>query len=700
MARPSDEQPTVFSDEAARASRPPAGTEPEGPARSRRTRPAGPRATGPDRGPIADRTGIVFVHGIGTQGPAETFLDWSEPIVELLTDWRADQAERGAAGTGSATATSASQRIDDPVRRAEFAFNAASPPFLELTIPAHADAPETSWVITEAWWAADLRPPGLGRSIAYLDKRMRAVVSGIAAGYLRGSNLRFQERAQATDVIGAGPLPLDWRLVERLDAIQSRTLGSPIAGWAVGGLGVALLTVYDLIRRVPLPAIREFAAGRMIDSFLIDWFGDLPVLLDEPVQSANVRARLARSIRRLLDDGCDAIVVVAHSGGALVSFETLLDPAYADLPVDKLITLGQGLGLAWRLAEDEHVHEITPGSRLVGDLAAVRPDLRWIDFWASYDPAPAGPLPARDLDATGARKAGTEITTSTVAVATGDPLLRPWLVQAPVALPGEQPPAPPPGTIAIESRPVTNEMNVLTDHGGYWANPEGFLVPLVRHIDAARGDASASRFYRDRADRTRRIVWRRERVAVLAAWGWLCSLGAIATSIGMIGLQLVGDARLARAGDLVVAVWDRIPGHEIVSGPVVAVGTVIGAVLEWLQVGPFAEWLASLGPVTIGLALTVALFYAMAKVGTARWHDWDRRERRATHTEIPTEPDRSAAGGQALLLLGGLFGVWAASFGSVPATAICLALGAIAGGMAWARHAFRTSRPDAGTTPT
>ena len=69
----------------------------------------------------------------------------------------------------------------------------------------------------------------------------------------------------------------------------------------------------------------------MIDSFLIDWFGDLPVLLDEPVQSANVRARLARSIQRLTDDDCDAIVVVAHSGGALVSFETLLDPAYRRL---------------------------------------------------------------------------------------------------------------------------------------------------------------------------------------------------------------------------------------------------------------------------------------------------------------------------------------------------------------------------------
>ena len=677
MARPRDDQPTVFSDEAARSM---ARAAPEAAAEARTA-----VADTPDAGPIASRTGIVFVHGIGTQGPAETFLDWSEPIVELLTDWQADQAEQ-AARAGRPVGP----RIDDPVRRAEFAFNAASPPFLEVSIPSYADAPETTWVFTEAWWAADLRPPDLGQTIDYLSRRMRSVVSDITAGYYRGRNERFQERAQATDVIGSGPLPLDWRLVEQLDLIQSRTLGSPAVGWTVGGGGVVVLTAYDLIRRIPLPALRDLAVRRMVDSFLIDWFGDLPVLLDEPVQAANVRARLARSIQRLVDDGCDAIVVVAHSGGALVAFETLLDPAYVDLPVHKLITLGQGLGLAWRLAADPDVHEITPGSRLVGDLAAVRPSLRWVDFWASYDPAPAGPLPARELEATKTAAAAKATTTTAMPVATGDPRARPWLVQAPVALPGEPPPASPAGTITIESRPVTNEMNVLTDHGAYWANPEGFLVPLVRHLDAARGDASASRFFRDRADRTRRIVWRRERVATLAAWGWICSVASIVTSLGLVALQLTGDARLGRAGDLVVAVWDRIPGHEIVSGPVVGIGTVIGAVLDWLTLDGLAHWLATLGPVLVGLGLSVSLFYALVKVGTSRWHEWDRRERRATHTEVPTEPDRSAAGGQALLLLGGVFGLMAASFGAISATIVTIALGAIAGGIAWSSHAFRT----------
>src|SRR5262245_26607125 len=149
MGRPSDAQPTVFSDEAIR-----------GVAASVAAPAQGPTADSepcPEAGlgdPIATRTGVVFVHGIGTQGPSETFLDWSEPIIELLTDWKTDQHDR-AARAGHPL----SPRIDDPVRRAEFAFNAASPPFLEVSIPEHADAPATTWVFTEAWWASDLRPP-------------------------------------------------------------------------------------------------------------------------------------------------------------------------------------------------------------------------------------------------------------------------------------------------------------------------------------------------------------------------------------------------------------------------------------------------------------------------------------------------------------------------------------------------------------
>ena len=652
MQRRGDDQPTVFTDAAIAA-------QTHTPTQTPSTKMEA-SAAAPPRG-IARRTGVVFVHGIGTQAPSETFLDWSGAIVELLTDWRASEAAVDLSHPG--------ERIDDPVWRAEFTFNAASPPYLELAIPEHAEVPATTWVITEAWWASDLRPPDLGMTIDYLRRRIATVVSGIADGYR--DRIAAARRARDGDRCDrrTAAARLACRGGARQDPVEDvRCAPDRLARRRDGGHRPRRLRPSAT---GPIPVVRDFAVRKMIDSFIVDWFGDLPVLLDEPVQSANVRARLARSIQRLVDDGCDAIVVVAHSGGALVSFETLLDPAYAHLQVDKLVTLGQGLGLSWRLAADPDVREITPGSRVVGDLAEIRPGLRWVDVWASFDPAPAGPIPARP----------------------------PWLLPAPVALPGEPPPTPPPGTILVESRPVTNEMNVLTDHGGYWANPEGFVIPLVRHIDAALGDAGASRFYRDRTDRTLRIVWRRQRVSALAAWGWLCSLAAIGTALALVVVQVAGKPRLSNAGDLVVAVWDRVPGHEIISAPVAAFEAVVGALLEFVGLGALADTLASIGPVLLGLALTVGLFYALARIGIGRWHDWDRRERRAMHPETPQLPDRSKAGAQAMLLLGGLLALVFAAFGWAPAAAIAIVLGTAAGLIVWARRPFasdgRPLRPPA-----
>jgi hypothetical protein len=659
---------------------------------------------------IARRTGVVFVHGIGNQQPSETFLDWSGPIVELLAEWRRDQeAQKTAANqTGDV--------ITDPVRRGAFSFNAASPPFLEIAVPGHAGIPETTWVVTEAWWAADLRAPDLGRTIGYLRSRIRPIVSGISAGY-RGRNDNLVDMAREQGVIGPGEPPVAWKAIDLLDQLQAKVFGARPIGWAIGVAGTGLLAGYDLLRRVPIGPVRDFAARKMIDSFLVDWFGDLPVLIDDAVQAANVRARLAGSIRGLREQGCDAIVIVAHSGGALVSFETLLDPVYLgpEYRVDKLVTLGQGLGLAWRLAADPRVRDIAPGHRLVGNLARARPDLRWVDFWASFDPAPAGPLPTRGgiAPAAGTERGGRPPAAAVVETGEGQ-TGESWLVRTDVGATTEvrqtaaaqvaaantaragggagavgAGPSGPGPHIEVESRPVTNEMNVMTDHGGYWANDEGFLVPLVRHIDAALGGADASRFYRDREPRTRRIIWRRQRVSALAAWDWLCSMAAIVsvTALG-IGAIVAGDRRLADAGNGVANAWDYVPGEEIVSGTVDGIGGLVRSLAGALGREEAVDRLASLGPSLLGVILVVGLFLALAKVGNWRWHDWDRRERILFRPERPTPPDRRRTAAQAIALLGGLVSLTIAIWTGVEAWAFAAwAAGAILGLLRWASSA-------------
>jgi hypothetical protein len=573
---------------------------------------APPSAAVPD--PVPASVGIVFVHGIGSQGPAETFLDWSRPIVDLLRAWRAGEGHPG-----------------DPVVRAQFSFSPAGPPILELAIPPAADLPAGRWLVTEAWWAADLRAPALTTVVAYLRTRLGRVIAGIADGYRR-REATWRDRR----LTGGGIETARWAWIDRLDSLQARAFGLGLLVAPLTLVGSLVLAAYGLLRKIPIGPIQDFAELRIIDSFLVDWFGDLPVLLDDPVQVANVRARVADAIDRLRLEGADAIVLVAHSGGALVSFETLLDPAYLDRPVDKLITLGQGLSLGWRLESDPiaPASPPPPGDRLLGDLAAVRPNLRWVDVWASYDPAPAGPL--RPIE--------------------GVPLevLDPPLADA--ALAAHRPPGAP---LVVESRAVTNRMNVLDDHGSYWDNDEGFLVPLVRHLDAARGPAGAARFYRDPDLRADRIERRRERVAVLAAWDWLCSLNA-ALALAILGiLEIAGrSTALAGAGNGVAGLLAVVPGHEVLTGPVDAFGRLAGGVGDSVGAGGLLDVVGRLGPPLLGAALVVALFWVLAAGGNRRWDAWDRQERAAGRPESPVFPSRRSAAGEALALGGGLVGLW------------------------------------------
>jgi hypothetical protein len=564
----------------------------------------------------------VFVHGIGTQGPAETFLDWSRPIVELLRAWRAGAGEPG-----------------DPVVRASFDFSPTTAPLLELDVPAEAGLPSSRWLVTEAWWAADLRAPSLATVTSYLRTRLGTVVRGITSGYGTRESMWGVRRRQG----GGGAQPGRWAWIDALDRLQARAFSLGILVGPLSAVGSLVLAFYSLLRRIPVGPIRDFAEFRIIDSFLVDWFGDLPVLLGDPVQVANVRARVAGAIDRLRAAGADAIVLVAHSGGAIVAFETLLDPAYVDRPVDKLVTLGQGLSLGWRLESDPDAPDPAPppGDRLLGDLAAVRPSLRWVDVWASYDPAPAGPIrpvagvPLEVVDA-------------------------PEVEATMTRRPGSRGPAP----LVVESRPVTNRMSVLDDHGSYWQNDEGFLVPLVRHIDAARGPASASRFYRDAPLRADRIERRRERVAVLAAWDWLVAVAAAASVAVLAIAALAGRTTLADAGDGVAGVFGILPGHEIVSGPVEAYGRIVGALAGAARGGSLADAAGRLGPPFLGALLVATLFLVLAVFGNGRWDAWDRHERLAQRPEVPVFPCRRPAAGEATALVGGLIALVLATAGA------------------------------------
>jgi hypothetical protein len=533
-------------------------------------------AAGPRNDP--NRIGVVFVHGIGTQPACETFLDWSGSIVRVLSDWRV-QHDFG----------------EDPVLRCEYDLSGARLPILELDIPEYEGHPAQSWVLTEAWWAATTRSPGLGSMTTYVRRALPRIMAGIRQSYRIRAAAWADQRdaarayANATDtyqhsglVLGAVPSRRnDW--VNVLDWIQKEL--TILAFGPALVLGTVVLWIYAPFRAIPIQPIKNMAALKSADNFLTRWFGELPDITNDPVQSANVRSRLAAAIRGLQAEGCGRIVVVAHSGGAIVSFTTLSDPAFLEIKVDKLITLGEGLALAWRI--EGAAKGLPAGSRLLGDLSELRPDLRWADFWSTYDPAPAGPL------------------------------------------------APPPGArLADRSHSTINRMSILEDHGSYWDNDEEFLVPLIQNIDAAAGGPEESRFFRDMSLVTVRQAWRRRRVAVLALWRWIATLGAgvpiaVTTVTALLGAAGVagfaGRPGPGRLGADFASRWATVPGHEIIAGPLDGLAKV-------------ANWpgaLPAVGEWTIGAAIIAAAFLILARIGVGRWAAWDLRERAAARSRVP-----------------------------------------------------------------
>ena len=154
-------------------------------------------------------------------------------------------------------------------------------------------------------------------------------------------------------------------------------------------LAAIILTLYALTRAIiaviPIQSVKDAAILRIFDEFLIGWFGDVRILLYDPAQSANVRAGLADAVRRLRKT-CSRVVVVAHSGGVMVSYLTLTDPALTDVQVDKLITFGEGWNLALRLTDDDGAWRIDP-ARPPGGPA--KPALARLPVRATFTPAGA-----------------------------------------------------------------------------------------------------------------------------------------------------------------------------------------------------------------------------------------------------------------------------------------------------------------------
>jgi pimeloyl-ACP methyl ester carboxylesterase len=433
-----------------------------------------------------------------------------------------------------------------------------------------------------------------------------------------------------------------WRITDFLDSVWQQ----PVVRAFLAGMGTAAaltaLGIYSALHAIPIGAIRKRVEIAMADMFIVDWFGDLPVILDDQSQSAAIRTRLVERVQWLHERGCEDVVLVAHSGGTIVSFATLLRYKSDAFKVAKLVTLGEAIKLGWQL-EDES-KDWVPGNTVRGNVKLNHPDLKWVDIWASYDPAPSGELVQKD--------------DSTPLIAVERFSDRPDDTR-----------------IHVESRPVTNFMHLGLDHGGYFANDEGFLIPLIRHIDDPTGDGSTSRFYADSLGRTVRTERRRRRVALLLAWRWTgLAFGIVAVIVAALRTSL------SEAGDAVAGVFGLLPGHELVSGTIDGVGNAVAVLFNSIGLTAIPEALAAAGPVILGALIPIAAVFLIYGRGVNSWMAHDALERTRIRHENFGPPGHPSARGEAVLLVGGLLAVVLAAFVvRLELLVLWLALAAVAG---------------------
>ena len=592
------------------------------------------------------RTGVVWVHGIGTQKPGDSLFDWTRPILDTFAEWRRDHDDHhpdDVVGENPVTAAS----VSDPDNR-----------WIAVDIPAFKRRPRAEWLFTEAYWAGDVRPPSFSASAAYLLGHLRMIIRGIATGYgLREPARKVRLEQLVRDHPGdprLAELKLAmrgrWRVTDALDAFWQNPVVRFLLMIVATPTAILALAVYAFLHAVPIPAISSRDRIAAADTFIVDWFADLAVILDDQSQSAAVRTRLLERVNWLKRNGCDDIVLLAHSGGTIVSYATLLRYPESEFAVAKLVTFGEAIKLGWHL--EEEVGDWRDGNSVRGNLKDRHPQLRWVDVWASYDPAPSGPMHEED----------------------GCPLIA---VDKLSAVPTGK-------VIEVESRPVTNFMHLALDHGGYWSNDEGFIIPVIRHIDDARGNGDGARFFGDPLDRTLRTERRRRRVALLLAWRWT-ALAAVVLSLGGLIVSDITDA--AATGGWVATAFGFLPGHEIVSGTIDGVGKVVGVILSAVGLGGFVGAVTEAGASILGGLVPLAAVWIIFSRGNGSWNAHDELERRAIRSEHMGASGLASAHSEAALLVGGLVAVVIAStcgaagpvIGSVavPAVVICLVVTAI-----------------------
>ena len=431
-------------------------------------------------------TGVVIIHGIGDEKRNETLQE----ALNALTHWFNHTVglalrPEGPGRVWLRTALTIDDDPDAPASRATLELAAPS----ALTAASGGD-PVLRLELREVWWAQSFGVPSL-RSVfrwarVQFREELRSILlpMGLHVGPVRAayrSPAREIRQAATYRPFTAGkreptparaPAPPPIEEAKAASSIEPRRVAIVVALWCYGivqyvwklvqwllltPLIYCLLALVSLVRAIAIfPFIRNTLLGwlsSLVEYVSLHWIAPLQVYLLDYTRAASIRQVFEREVQVFLDDErCDRLVVLAHSMGTVIAYEGLATvltkpTGHASWKPTTFVCLGQALRRMW----------VLPGADPHRLRTALPEWVRWIHFWAHYDPVAAGPLRAGSLPAHGTWT---------------DPEI-PDPYEAMCA-----------ALDRCENVDVVNADSLLSDHNLYWQNMEQVVGPIARELVA------------------------------------------------------------------------------------------------------------------------------------------------------------------------------------------------------------------------
>jgi hypothetical protein len=399
---------------------------------------------------------VIILHGMGYP---QRNLALGE-AVNAVTYWLNHKAGLALRTTGSGrvwlrTKLTHDDDPDAPASRATLDVVAPAQPGAATN--GQADGLRLEW--REVWWARSFGLPPVNSALKwtrlfffrgvyriFFTRRFRISVPGHARpprGHLAGIG-RWIGRIMLAIVL------FIYDLLQTILKSAQWLLGIPLllGALAIGSVlrKLSVIPGFGTLARI-LPAL--------LDPTSLRWVASAQLYLQDYTRSDSLRRRFDREVEYFSrDPNCQRIVVIAHSIGTAMAYEGLTDtlPREQAAGYEKPVTficMAQMLGRVWSLSRTEP-------HRLRGVLPK---SVRWLHFWARFDPLVTGSFNARSL-----------------------PPMRDWPV-------GEG--ANPDDAIRASLAHCHNETVVNVDsflhdhdHGSYWGNLEQVVGPITRELVA------------------------------------------------------------------------------------------------------------------------------------------------------------------------------------------------------------------------